>query len=884
MTDPNGVQTVTAYDALDRVTSVTQKGPTPVEDLVTTYVYNAFGDLFRTVLPRGNVLEYGYDAAGRLISIERKPDAATPAERTLYTLDAFGHRTKEQLQRWNGSAWVTASFSDFVYSTRCHLDKTVHADGTVTEYAYDCDGNLEKVWDAKHPRGSNPNPTQLYAYDALNRLTSVNQPWTGTGGGTAATSYGYDVQDHLTRVTDAEGNVTTYTYSDRDVMTSQVSPASGNTTYAYNEHSELTSEIDARGIVMNRTVDPLDRVTGVAYPSPALNIGYTYDDPSVPFSKGRLTRITRQGEAVDYRYDRFGRILQDGALSYGYDANGNPSSLMYPGGVEAVTTFDYADRPATLLARRAGNPDQPLVTAASYLPSGPLSSLTLGNGRTETRSFNNRYFPSGITLGGLLNWTYSTDAVGNILSITDTLNTGNNRTYGYQDIHYFLTQGNGPWGSRSWTYDRIGNRLTETRGVTTDTYSYLPNGAAGRTPILSQIQLGTGRTRTYQFGAAGHLERTAVGADTTLFLNDAAGRLAALERPSTQAGATFQYDGRDYLSLADSEALAFLDGFETGDICGWSGAIGLTSVPSCTIRPAVLSTYSSEGLLHAISRNVAPERSLVFHFAGRPVAQLDVSGGTESWKWLTMDHLGTPIAATNTSGTLLWQGGFEPFGADWNGAGGAGVFLRFPGQWEEGVWNRSPDSKLAYNLFRWHDTSVGRYIKPDPLQSSQSLDTFAYAQNNPIVKFDRFGLEVDTVPLGGVVCAWPNQSSPRIAEPKKECRPCNQKKIGDAITRATQRVAKYCGNQGSDETPYDFIERRRLTGGIVINEGLWGPAVTPWIFPAEDACVNYCRCVHEMTHARLGLEELSGPTSYTTFYHECSAYTEQLLCLAGYVQ
>lgn len=50
---------------------------------------------------------------------KRQEDAATPAERTLYTLDGFDHRTKEQLQRWSGTGWVTASFTDFVYSTRC---------------------------------------------------------------------------------------------------------------------------------------------------------------------------------------------------------------------------------------------------------------------------------------------------------------------------------------------------------------------------------------------------------------------------------------------------------------------------------------------------------------------------------------------------------------------------------------------------------------------------------------------------------------------------------------------------------------------------------------------------------------------------------------------
>jgi hypothetical protein len=64
------------------------------------------------------------------------------------------------------------------------------------------------------------------------------------------------------------------------------------------------------------------------------------------------------------------------------------------------------------------------MTAAGYLPSGPLSTLTLGNGRTETKAFNARYFPAGITLSGsALSWTYSTDQVGNILTITEDLSS-----------------------------------------------------------------------------------------------------------------------------------------------------------------------------------------------------------------------------------------------------------------------------------------------------------------------------------------------------------------------------------------------------------------------------------------------------------------------------
>src|SRR6185503_15268343 len=82
--DPNGVQTVTSYDSLDRVTSVTQKGATSAEDLTTAYTYNTLGDLLRTTMPRGNVVEYGYDPAGRLLSIERKPNVNTHGDRTFY--------------------------------------------------------------------------------------------------------------------------------------------------------------------------------------------------------------------------------------------------------------------------------------------------------------------------------------------------------------------------------------------------------------------------------------------------------------------------------------------------------------------------------------------------------------------------------------------------------------------------------------------------------------------------------------------------------------------------------------------------------------------------------------------------------------------------------
>jgi YD repeat-containing protein len=187
------------------------------------------------------------------------------------------------------------------------------------------------------------------------------------------------VQDHLVAVTDAEGNTTAYAYSDRDLLTQEVSPVSGTTTHALNEHGELISTTDARAITVTRTVDEADRVTFVDYPGTDLDVTYAYGTNAAIFDLGRLVDITRNGTTVAYAYDRFGRVIQDGDLTYGYDRNGNRTSIGYPGGVAAGYTFDFADRESTLAVTSPAGA-HPVVTASSYLPSGPLASLTLGNG------------------------------------------------------------------------------------------------------------------------------------------------------------------------------------------------------------------------------------------------------------------------------------------------------------------------------------------------------------------------------------------------------------------------------------------------------------------------------------------------------------------------
>jgi len=839
VTDPNGVESTTAYDPLDRVTETRQVGASPpTDDLVTTYEYTTFGDLLRTTLPEGNVIQYGYDPAGRLRSVERKPDAATPGERTLYTLDAAGHRTREELQRWDSGAstWVTVSATEYDYSNRCQLDRVVRAPNTpeeaVTEYSYDCNGNLAQVWDPDHPRldpdtGTELPETSFYQYDALDRLTSVSQPWGGAGGGFAVTGYGYDVQDHLTQVTDAEGNGTTYTYSDRDLLTHELSdafvdpaatcnpapacdPGCGCSAHSYDEHGELISTTDARGITVDRTIDALDRVTFVDYPDNSLDTTYTYDTQPTAcgggsFPVGRLGRIERNSQAVDSCYDRFGRVSLDGDLTYQYDANGNRTTVGYPGGVSAAYGFDFADRQTSLAVTSPGG-TEPVVSAAGYLPGGPLSSLVLGSGTTENRTFDGRYAPTAIGISGAPagvgdhTWTYATDAVGNVLEIVEravcsddplilenqTVNTtetytsctdleaGNGftveapgdvtfqaagvialtngftvgtgglfvadaggtqelsrRTYGYQDVQYFLTSATGPWPEDlTWTYDQIGNRLTETRDGGTDAYQYLANPGTGDTPILQQVTLALGGTRGYTWDDAGNLEQVAAGANVIDFTADAAGRMSAADRTAAGATAAFAYDGRSFLRRAEQTA-------------------GGTQ----SVEPV----YDAAGRVHALRRKASStaneELVLFLYFAGRPVAQLAIDGtGAETWTYLTTDHLGTPLLATDATGTVTWEGGFGPFGTDYQagmtgvGASENGIPLRLPGQWVDGTWDDATSGAgVYYNVHRWYEHRTGKYSRPDPLGLDGGINPYAYAFSNPLRFTDPTGRRVTWV-------------------------------------------------------------------------------------------------------------------------------------------
>jgi len=536
VTDTNGNALTYTYDGRGRIQTITNEA----DGTTSTYDYNNAGEPARVTQANGVTSDFGYDDFyGRLTRV------VDPLGNYIhYDYDDQGNRI--ELSHFNASDerlyWKRY---DYQGTTRPgKLWKEINPDDTYTEYTYDAGGNVHTV---KDPAGK----TTTYEYDIFNRLTTVTQP------GNVVTGYTYDRHNNLSTVTDAEGHTTAYVYDDLGRLIATTSPDTGTTTYAYDAAGNLIAKTDASGNTISYTYDALNRLTGILFPDAAQDITYTYDEGTN--GNGRLTSMTDPSGSYTLAE---GKTINGVTYTteYAYDPAGILTGITYPDGRTVTYHLDGAGQVMRVTSSFDGE-ETTLADNVAHLPFGPIMAMNLGNGLSVSKSFDQLYRMQTSQTGSIYSRSYTYDPAGNVTSIDDLVDSTRAQSFSY-DALYRLITASGIYGTISYTYDQVGNRLTKTYDGATDTYSYVPgtnmlDEITGSNPVVFSYDAngniaGMG-DKTFLYNQNNRLIKAAEG-DITIgeYIYNALGQRTA----KTASGQTtvFIYDQQgDLIAEADND-------------------------------------------------------------------------------------------------------------------------------------------------------------------------------------------------------------------------------------------------------------------------------------------------------------------------------------------
>jgi len=715
ITDPNAVPTDLSYHPRGWLTQRAVRNAatgTSTSDRITTWTYDGAGEVTQVIQPVGDYQHFGYDLAHRLTDITNRI-----GEHLHYVLDDAGDRKEEDSYNHSG-AIKRKVLRDYSALGRLQDVKNanVNQPALAMSYQYDGNGNMQQATDSRTP----PHVTND-SYDPRNRLVKTEQDATGLD---VFTEYAYDALDRLTDVEDPQGLHTTYTFDGLGNQTQLSSPDTGLTTYGYDAAGNRSSQMDQRPVTTTYGYDALDRLTAIDYPAtPSLDVAYTWDTaatgcvPPNRLARGRLSTVTDGSGSTTFCYSRFGdtalktQTIAGTAftVSYAWGKDDRLSSVTEPDGTLVAYTRDNDNRIEAVSYQLNGQASATtLVSAVTYSPFGPATKITYGSG-TNARPLNRIYDLDGVvqsmvdssTVGDGLNLTFDRDALGNLTAIRTSSTVGSRFVYDGLDR---LTRMDATDLSTNplwrYSYDDSGNRMSLQSGTAAAVqYTYLPS--------------------THQLHAVGSILRS----------YDALGNTTQIGSGSTQLNFHFDDTNRmDQLQVGGSLARLYLT-----NAFGQRVMKSKTGDTSQTLR----TVYDESGHMLGDFNNANAIVDEYLWMDDLPVGVVDGASGTV--KYIEPDHLGTPrtvIDPATNQAIWNWPILSEPFGQAQpvNLHGSSFVLnLRFPGQ----VYDA--ESGMDYNYLRDYDAGTGRYLESDPIGLKGGISTYAYGHDDPTALEDSAG-------------------------------------------------------------------------------------------------------------------------------------------------
>ncbi len=722
------------YDSAGRIDRVTNQN----NGAYTRYVYLSYGSVQSFTQDKAAVERYNiavFDGLGRVrVTGTNHSNSAGGYNAQWLKYDVMGRLSDQSNPTEVNSSWIpTGDESAWVFTLQSYDWKgrplqTTNPDGSIRLNAYGgcgcAGGETVTITDERGRR-------RKLTMDVFGRLKQVDElNWDTSVYST--TTYTYNARDQITQSSQA-GQVRTFEYDGHARLWKRTTPEQGLTTFTYNPNDTLAQIKDARNVTQTFSYNNRRFLTGITYNVSGDTTAQTAATPNVSFTydgAGNRTQITDGLGSVSYGYDTLAQLKTETrnftnvgsfTLTYDYDLGGQLLTLTNSVNNSQIT-YGYDD--STRVKGVTGNGYGGVSTYASdirYRAWSGLKSVSYGDTRALSVSYDNRLRPTQWNIPGVMGWYYS----------YNNFNENTGRVTYAQNL-------NDPTLDRSYDYDHVG-RLIETRTGSEARGHLLGQGGTQDGPYAHSYRYDPLGNMSYRVGWGGWfnpwLEQWPSYVNNRLITNpwtgasmsyDAAGNL------TNDGYQSYTYDATGQQTYASGSALT--QSYDGDRLRVKKVENGTTTyyLRSSVLGGQVVSELNSSGGL---------QRGYVY-LGGQLLAIQQNNQVT----WVHQDPVTKSQRVTNSGGTVTSTIDLDPWGGETSRSSNQAFQPHRYTSYERDA-NGGDEAMMRRYTGKWH-----RFTQPDPYDGSygltnpQSFNRYAYVQNDPVNFADPTGLDEDPTP------------------------------------------------------------------------------------------------------------------------------------------
>lgn len=742
---PSGVVETITFNSNNLPKTIERRDPITNTNQVSSFTYNFRNQILEEKQPDAKIVKYQYDDANGLLKATINTDQYL---KTNYTYNPNGQIVTEKEQYYLANSALPGipanegALKDIVtniYDRSGRLVEEKYGTNSAANWQkteYDANGNVGKI---TKPGVDTTNSIEIFDYDTLNRKKTYTDPLG------KVYNYEYDNFDNAKLKKAANGSNSVNTFVSGKDLNKENNSDYGLKEYTYDDVSNLLTAKHASIRYCNfHTYDVLDNFiqsecTAISKTPSTSDVNYKFDYHQSRF--GRLDKVESQntvsltdgkrywGGNTNYGYDGLDRVISKeqrvGRLQsadkklivkYAYTKGDQIKEITYPSGRKVSYVYDYVSIP------------DPFTGGETIYGDPRLAGIMLDDQKILNLGYNDLSLISSLKWGNGNTTDYLYDSVKNITNITNKINNADYDSIvnTYYNNGLLKTRKIGTQ-THTYKYDLKGQLLQEiVSGAYTHTFKYDDNG--NRTSFTS-----SGSGNPYPMTSASYTYKATSNRYATMTHNNAAQTFSynatgELNLPNLLGTASYDYQGR-----RSSEG-ATPDGKFTSQKIEYNHK----NERILTARNAEYRQYIYDEAGHLLGEYDVNDKALVEYvwLGDKPVAAVYPTRTV----YLLTDDKNTPYRGIDSANNAkVWVRNSDAFGVAKPTVETVEMNLRFPGQ----IYDKA--TGLHYNLNRYYNPSLGRYMEADPIGLEGGWNPYAYAMNDPVNNTDASGLIIDTV-------------------------------------------------------------------------------------------------------------------------------------------